>query len=508
MTPERWQQVKAALVVALELTPADRAAYLDQACAGDQGLRDELDRLLMADEVAGAAFLASPATLPDLSGRAQQAPGPGLWIGRRVGPYEIVAPLGAGGMGEVYRARDTRLKRDVAIKVLPETFANDPDRLARFQREAEVLATLNHPNIAAVYGLEESGPTAAIVMELVEGETLAARLVHGALHVADALSIARQIVDALDAAQEQGIVHRDLKPANIIITPRGVVKVLDFGLAKAVMADGARPELQHSPAITVTRTTGGPVLGTAAYMSPEQARGSRVDQQTDIWAFGCVLYEMLTGRSAFAGNTVIDTMAAILEREPNWNALPLALPASVERLIHRCLEKERDRRVSDIAELRAGLDQLAADVPRTPERPSDRWPYAVAGAAVLVGLLVIANVRGSRDRVSLMIASRNPPPAVNAAQARLRRAVAVMGFKNLSGRQESAWLSPALSETLTMELGTGGTLRAIPGENVARMKIDLAVTDIDSFAQDTLIRIRRNIGADLLVLGSYLTAGK
>ena len=287
-----------------------------------------------------------------------------------------------------------------------------------------------------------------------------------------------------------------------------MVKVLDFGLAKAVMVNGASPELQHSPAITVTRTTGGLVLGTAAYMSPEQARGNRVDKQTDIWAFGCVLYEMLTGRSAFAGNTAIDTMAAILEREPNWNALPPALPASVERLIHRCLEKERDQRVNDIAELRAGLDQLVADAPRTPERPSDRWPYAVAGAAVFVGLLVMANVGGWRDRVSVMIAARNPPQADNAAQTKPRRAVAVMGFKNLSGRQESAWLSPALSETLTMELGTGGTLRAIPGESVARMKIDLAVADIDSFAQDTLSRIRRNIGADVLILGSYLTAGK
>ncbi len=499
----------AALVVALELTPPDRAAYLDQACAGDQGLRDELDRLLMADEVAGAAVLANPATLPDLD-RGQRAPG--LWIGRRVGPYEIVAPLGAGGMGEVYRARDTRLKRDVALKVLPVTFANDPDRLARFQREAEVLATLNHPNIAAVYGLEESGRTAAIVLELVEGKTLAARLSHGALRVADALPIARQIVDALDGAQERGIVHRDLKPANIIITPRGVVKVLDFGLAKADMADGSRPELKPSPAITVTRATGPVVLGTAAYMSPEQARGRPVDTQTDIWAFGCVLYEMLTGQSAFAGSTAIDTIAAILEREPDWNALPTALPASAGRLIRRCLEKERDQRVRDVDELRAGLDQIAADTAQTPEQPNRRWHHAVAGAALLAGaalaaLLVVTGVHAWRDRLRLVDASRNPPQALTVAQAKARRAVAVMGFKNLSGRKESAWLSPALSETLTMELGTGGTLRAIPGESVARMKIDLAFADADTFAQDTLTRIRRNIGADVLVLGSYLTVG-
>jgi serine/threonine protein kinase/tetratricopeptide (TPR) repeat protein len=508
MTPERWQQVKAALVVALELTPPDRAAYLDQACAGDQPLRDELDRLLMADQLAGAAFLESPAMPPDLGERAQQAPD--LWIGRRVGAYEIVAPLGAGGMGEVYRARDTRLKRDVAIKVLPETFATDPDRLARFQREAEVLATLNHPNIAAVYGLEESGHTTAIVLELVEGETLAARLAHGALPIADALSIARQIVDALDAAQEQGIVHRDLKPANINITPRGVVKVLDFGLAKAIVAVGSSPELKHSPAIT---ETSGVVLGTAAYMSPEQARGKPVDTQTDIWAFGCVLYEMLTGQSAFAGNTAIDTIAAILDREPNWNALPSSLPASAGRLIRHCLEKERDQRVANIAELRAGLNQITADTAPLSERPNDRRPYAAAGAAVLtgavlVGLLMSAGVRGWRARSSQTSASRNPPQAVNLAQTKARRAVAVMGFKNLSGRKESAWLSPALSETLTMELGTGGTLRAIPGESIARMKIDLAFADVDTFAQDTLPRIRRNIGADVLILGSYLTVGK
>jgi serine/threonine protein kinase/tetratricopeptide (TPR) repeat protein len=432
-----------------------------------------------------------------------------LAAGARLGPYEILSALGAGGMGEVYRARDTRLKRDVAIKVLPETFATDPDRLARFQGEAELLAKLNHPNIAAVYGLEESGRITAIVLELVEGETLADRLVHGAIPMADTLSIARQIVDALHAAQEHGIVHRDLKPANIKITPHGVVKVLDFGLAKAVVAHGSSPELTHSPTITVSSTADGIVLGTAAYMSPEQARGKPVDKQTDIWAFGCVLYEMLTGRTAFAGDTVIDTIAAILDREPDWNALPSAIPPSVGRLIHRCLEKDRDRRVGDVDELRGELDQVAAETAQRSGRLEHRGRVAlVTAAALLVGVLVIANVRGWRDRLFVSTASHSRSQASNATRAKTRRAIAVMGFQNLSGRRDAAWLSPALSETLTMELATGAALRAIPGESVARMKIDLAVADVGSFAPNTLTRIRKNIGADLLVLGSYLAVGK
>ena len=262
-----------------------------------------------------------------------------LPVGTRLGVYEIVAPLGAGGMGEVYRARDGTLNRDVALKVLPEPFALDTDRLARFRREAQVLAALNHPNIAAIYGFEESTSVHALVLELVEGPTLADRIAQGPMPVDEALPIARQIAEALEAAHEQGIIHRDLKPANIKLRPDGTVKVLDFGLAKALAPEqggAAAAHLSQSPTITspAMMTGVGMILGTAAYMSPEQARGKPVDKRADIWAFGCVLYEMLTGRRAFDADDVSLTMARVLEREVDFDLLPVRCrPESVRRCV-------------------------------------------------------------------------------------------------------------------------------------------------------------------------------
>jgi serine/threonine protein kinase/Tol biopolymer transport system component len=291
-----------------------------------------------------------------------------LTIGTRLGPYEIVSLLGEGGMGQVYRARDTKLNRDVALKILPDAFANDADRLARFTREAQTLAALNHPHIAHIHGLDESGACRALVMELVEGEDLAQRLVRGAIPVPEALAIARQIAEALEAAHEQGIVHRDLKPANIKIRPDGTVKVLDFGLAKAVDPRASSPgmaALANSPTITspAMMTGAGVILGTAAYMSPEQARGRPVDKRADIWAFGCVLYEMLTGRAVFEGATVSDVMARVIERDPDWSALPPATPPGVRRALQKCLEKDLKRRLRDIGDLELALD-TAPDVTR------------------------------------------------------------------------------------------------------------------------------------------------
>ncbi|HTR02140.1 MAG TPA: serine/threonine-protein kinase, partial [Thermoanaerobaculia bacterium] len=244
-----------------------------------------------------------------------------LATGTRLGPYEIVAPIGAGGMGEVYRARDGKLNRDVAIKVLPEAVAEDPERLARFQREAQVLASLNDPHIAAIYGLEKAGSVEALVLELVGGETLAERIAQGPIPVDEALAIARQIADALEAAHEKGVVHRDLKPANVKVTPEGKVKVLDFGLAKALAGDASSPDVTHSPTITAQATQAGVVIGTAAYMSPEQARGKAVDKRADIWAFGVVLYEMLTGQKAFEGETVSDVLAGVLRADIDFAKL-------------------------------------------------------------------------------------------------------------------------------------------------------------------------------------------
>ena len=259
--------------------------------------------------------------------------------GGRLGHYDVTALIGEGGMGQVYRATDTQLGRDVALKILPDAFAADPDRLARFQREAQVLASLNHPNIAQIHGIEKSEDTQALVLELVEGPTLADRIAKGPIPLDEALPIAKQIAEALEAAHEAGVIHRDLKPANIKVREDGTVKVLDFGLAKAL--DTTREgDPSQSPTLTAAATQMGVIMGTAAYMSPEQARGKPVDRRADIWAFGCVLFEMLTGRRAFEGSDVSDTLAAVLRTEPNWRVLPLGTPTPIRRLLRRCLQRD------------------------------------------------------------------------------------------------------------------------------------------------------------------------
>jgi serine/threonine-protein kinase len=286
-----------------------------------------------------------------------------LASGTRLGPYEVIALIGAGGMGEVYRARDTKLNRDVALKLLPEAFTLDGDRIARFRREAQVLAALNHPNIAAIYGFEDSGSTHALVLELVDGPTLADRIAKGPIPLDDALPIAKQIAEALEAAHEQGIIHRDLKPANIKVRPDGTVKVLDFGLAKLADPVGSGAVgLSQSPTITTpAQMTGvGTLLGTAAYMSPEQAKGRPADKRSDVWAFGCVLYEMLTGRRAFEGDDVSDTLAAVLRGEPDWSALPPDLPSALRTLIRRAVQKDPKRRLPDIGVTRLEIDEVIA----------------------------------------------------------------------------------------------------------------------------------------------------
>ena len=339
-----------------------------------------------------------------------------LTPGTRIGSYEIAEQIGVGGMGEVYRALDTELKRQVAVKVLPEAVAADAERLTRFQREAEVLASLNHANIAAIHGLEKSGGRTALVMELVEGPTLADRIAEGPIPVDEALPIAKQVSDALEAAHGQGIVHRDLKPANIKVRPDGAVKVLDFGLAKALQPAGAlSPGLSQSPTITTpAMTQAGLILGTAAYMSPEQARGKPVDRRTDIWAFGCVLYEMLTGRRAFPGEDVTDTLAAVVKLEPAWDAIPADVPARVRQTVRVCLQKDPRQRVADIHDVHLALAG-AFDLPdRPPEAVAPTlhlWQRPLpllAAAALLVVLLAagtLAWLRPAADDVRALRAS-------------------------------------------------------------------------------------------------------
>ena len=324
-----------------------------------------------------------------------------LTVGTRIGAYEVTAVLGKGGMGEVYRARDTRLKRDVALKILPESLATDPDRLARFQREAEVLASLNHPNIAAIYGLEETDGVKALVMELVEGEDLAQRIGRGAIPFDEALPIAKQIAEALEAAHEHGIIHRDLKPANIKVRPDGTVKVLDFGLAKALAPAGVTaPNLSQSPTITspAMMTGAGMILGTAAYMSPEQAKGREADKRSDIWAFGAVLYEMLTGRRAFDGEDMTDVLGAVVRLDPNWESLPSDVPPLVRTLLQSCLVKDPRRRMANISTALFVLEKAASlTLPTTPDAGASQ-----AHVEAVVSDLRREVARSARRRVALV----------------------------------------------------------------------------------------------------------
>jgi Tol biopolymer transport system component len=315
-----------------------------------------------------------------------------LTAGSSFGAYTVGPLLGSGGMGEVYQARDTRLGRHVALKVLPDAVAHDRDRLARFTREAQALAALNHPNIAQIYGVEEVESRSALVLELVEGPTLADRLVRGALPVDEAMRIASQIAEALEAAHDAGIVHRDLKPANIKITPAGTVKVLDFGLAKIFVDDGVSREVSLSPTITAAGTRAGVIVGTAAYMSPEQARGAQVDKRADIWAFGCVLFEMLSGRTAFGADTVPDTVVRVLTLEPDLQALPRRTPSALVSLLKRCLQKDPSRRLRDIADARLQIDEIAS---RTPAADSDRPRLRAVTLVSLVAVLAVVAAIGA-----------------------------------------------------------------------------------------------------------------
>src|SRR5579862_1273820 len=284
-------------------------------------------------------------------------------VGDRFGHYEVLALLGQGGMGEVYRARDETLKRDVALKVLPATFLGDPDRMARFQREAQVLASLDHPNIGLIYGLVDSEDSRTLVLALIEGPTLEDRIAAGPLPLDEAVAISKQIIEALEYAHDRGVVHRDLKPANVKITPEGVVKVLDFGLAKVLEDDPPASSLANSPTLTLGHTRAGVILGTAAYMSPEQAVGRPVDRRSDIFSFGAVLYEMLTGKRAFAGATTPDVLEAVVKSDPDWSALPAGTPAYVRRLLERCLAKDRKQRLQSIGEARIVLAKPQNDEP-------------------------------------------------------------------------------------------------------------------------------------------------
>jgi eukaryotic-like serine/threonine-protein kinase len=383
-------------------------------------------------------------------------------IGTRLAHYEITAHLGSGGMGDVYQATDSKLGRSVAIKVLPEAFIHDADRKARLEREARALASLNHPHIAAIHGLEESGGQSFLVMELAEGETLAERIARGALPVGEALAIAHQVAEGLEAAHEKGIVHRDLKPANIKISSDGRVKILDFGVAKAFQDEKAEVNRSNSPTLSLAATNAGVILGTAAYMSPEQAKGNAVDRRTDVFAFGCVLYEMFTGRPAFDGETVPEILARVLEREPDWNRLPAGLNPRIVEVLHRCFEKDPRKRRRDMGDVLLDLDsplptgEVAA--PRA-RRVRVAWMTALALAALAVlSIAYTAYFRFNRSssdapemRVEISTPSTSDP--ISFATSPDGRSLV---FVAIGDGQPRLWLRPLDAVTAEVLAGTEG----------------------------------------------------
>ncbi len=411
MTPTRRQQIERFYRAALERPPAERAAFLAETCKRDFGLRREVESLLLQNSSkTGADWLS-----------AADPTGTVIAIGTQLGPYKIEGPLGKGGMGEVYKALDSRLHREVALKVLPQSFATETAR-ERFQREASAASALNHPNICAVYDIGESAGHPFIVMELVPGQTLAERLAGGALPVEEALRICIQIADALGAAHQKGITHRDLKPANIKVTPEGRVKVLDFGLAKATQESQAGGPADSE---TVTQLTqAGVILGTPAYMSPEQVRGERVDRRVDIWAFGCVLFELLMGQRPFRGASVAEIVACVLKTEPEWRALPARTPVKVRDLLRHCLQKDRNRRLWDIADARKDIEEAM-----------------------------------------LVPATRRPPEPDQGIGS-----LAVLPFTNASGDPQMEYLSDGLTESIIFSLTHLPQLRVMSRSAVFRYK--------------------------------------
>jgi Tol biopolymer transport system component len=378
-----------------------------------------------------------------------------IGAGTRLGSLEITALLGKGGMGEVYRARDTKLKRDVAIKILPDEFSRDADRVSRFQREAEVLASLNHPNIAAIYDLEEANGSRYLVLELVEGETLADRIARGRIPVEEALDIAKHICEALEAAHEKGIVHRDLKPANVKISTDGKVKVLDFGLAKAMSGSAMATTLSNSPTL-LSGTMGGAIIGTAAYMSPEQARGREADSRSDIFAFGCVLYEMLTGRAPFEGETVSEVFAGILKGEPDWNRLPTETPENIRGLLRRCLRKEPRLRLQHIGDARLEIEEQSPVAPQLlPRRRERAWITALVVVAVLAVAMGIREFRGVPPAAEMRLEITTPPTADPASIAISPDGQKIV-FVATSEGQSKLWLRPLDSVSGRVLGGTDG----------------------------------------------------
>ena len=435
MKAERWRKIKGICEEALELKGADREAFLAGACGGDEKLRVEVDSFL-SGTVGKDGFIETPAIEIVVKGiikhKGQDAASD--LTGEIFLHYRITEKIGVGGMGEVYRAKDGRLKRDVAIKFLPDIFTDDPDRLARLDREAVLLASLNHPNVGNIYGIEQAGTKRFLVLELVEGETLAQRLTSGAMPMEEALHITRQIADGLQAAHEKGIIHRDLKPANVKVTPEGRVKILDFGLAKAIGGVERKPDVSQATS-TSAATSAWQIVGTPGYMSPEQARGIHLDQRSDIWALGCLLFELLSGKPAFRGESVSDTIAAVVQSEPNWQTLPPGTPSKIRQLLQQCLQKEPSRRPNNAKDVLETIGGVQRGWGRRRFAAAIRRPSFVIPAAAILLLLGFfgvgqyqhrSRVRWVREQAVPQIARSLDAGELAVAYELLRRAEAIL----------------------------------------------------------------------------------
>jgi len=470
-----WQQVKEVLAAVLEREPADRLSYLNAVCT-EPSLRREVESLLSAHEEAESVFRTG--------GAAQIGV---LKNGAQLGPYQILAPLGAGGMGEVYEARDTKLGRRVAIKVLPAAFMDDPERLARFQHEARMLAALNHPNIATIHGLEDFFGVHFLIMELVPGKTLRERIaLEWPVPIDEALGICCQIARALEVAHAKGIIHRDLKPGNVKVTPEGQVKVLDFGLAKGI-AGGKGLDLSSVTALTTTNSEPGKIVGTPPYMSPEQARGKSVDNRADIWSFGCVLYELLTGRQAFRGETFADTISAVLEREPDLRELPASTPTKIRDLLRRILQKDVQQRLGSMAEARIEIEKAQREALAMAPTVGPEALQAVASDADAVGPSALTHRRVRRWFAVLLAAVVLVAgiAAFGPMRERIRgrfegraipqeRQLAVLPFEVVGGNASTKAFADGLTTTLTAKLTrltAGHQLQVVPAREVRASRV-------------------------------------
>jgi len=488
MTPERWKHTMQVLNQALERDPRDRAGFLANACADDDALHREVESLLAAHEQAGD-FL----EMESLSIKLDPRPPirQRLAVGTRIGVYEVLALIGAGGMGQVYRARDTMLDRDVALKILSDALCEDKEHIRRFEREAKLLASLNHPNIATIYHVEESNGIRCLILEYVEGETLAARLRRGPVPLAEAITLCRQIAEALETAHEHGIVHRDLKPANVQITAGGGVKVLDFGIAKLLDKPGSSTSAD-------TLGTGG-VIGTPSYMSPEQARGISTDRRTDIWAFGCVLYEVLTGRHAFQKETRTDTLAAILHSEPDWEAVPSSTLAKIRDLLRRCLQKDVQRRLRDIGDARIELEDMESARQTGNQSVQDvirrrrRSPWIAAAlmsmliAAVVLTWLFRPGMPGQEMRLDITTPPTTDPGSVSLAISPDGRKLVFVAISEGRPRLWLRWLNSDSSRLLPATEGAKYPFWSPDSRSVGFFSEDkLKRIDIDSGSVTTL----------------------